>query len=282
MTQGEGARAAERIENPFRSGTTSADPPKAASARSGVPSQGAPARPEAPTRRAARAEEPSAPGLGLEVRAMTGYEEEVVERRRGDANTAALCNELVARCLVAPGADHAAAYERVRALLVAERDVALIALRRASFGDLVELEIACPACQQTNEIDFPLGSLPVSLGSSPGSRPRAIEAVLSDGTRVAMLLPTAGDQEDLLDADLETASERRTFLLGRAIERFGDRSGPFDFEFARALSVSTRSALEEALDAAIPDLDLSMAVTCTACDRAFSAPFDVASFFLPR
>lgn len=256
MTQGAGGRAAERIVNPFRSGVTS----------------GA-ARAEAPAQRVPRAAAP-----GLDLRAMTGHEEEVVERRSGDANTAALCNELVARCLVAPGADFAAAYDRVRALLVAERDAALIALRRLSFGDRVELEITCPSCGKLNEIDFALGSLPISIGSGP----REIEATLADGTRVAMRLPTAGDQEDLLDAGLETASERRTFLLARAIARFGERTEPLDFDAARALPVSTRSALEKALDAAIPDLDLSMAVTCSACEHAFSAPFDVASFFLPR
>ena len=52
----------------------------------------------------------------LALRPMTGYEEELVEERRDEANTAVLCNELLARCLVPPGADATAARARVRAL----------------------------------------------------------------------------------------------------------------------------------------------------------------------
>jgi hypothetical protein len=246
MARNIGAAATERIENPFAA------------------------------RRSMRAERP-APVPDLQLRDMTGYEEEVVERRRGNANTAALCNELVARCMVAPGADHAAAYERVRSFSVAERDVALISLRRSSFGDLVELEVSCTACNRKNEVDFQLGALPVSLGAIE----REVEATLPDGTLVSMRLPTAGDQEDLLNAELETESERRTFLLACTLQRFGDREGPFDFDFARALPIASRNCLEKALEARIPDLDLRMAVTCVACGHSFSAPFDVAAFFLP-
>lgn len=248
MARGNEAAPVERIENPFAA------------------------------RRGLRKGQEARPALDLELRAMTGYEEEVVERRRSDPNTAALCNEIVARCMVAPGADPRASYERVRALSVAERDLALLVIRRLSFGDLVELEVACPACNAKNDVDFQLSALPLELGPIQ----REVTATLPDGTAAVMRLPTSGDQEDLLDAALETESERRTFLLGRTLVRFGDRAGPFDDDFARALPVATRRALEAALEAAIPDLDLSMAVTCVACGHAFSAPFDVASFFLPK
>jgi len=208
---------------------------------------------------------------------MTGYEEEIVEARKGAANTAALCNELIARCLVPVGADTSAARARVRAMLVAERDAALVTLRRISLGDEVGSRVRCPACAEVNDVGFRLSDLPISLAEAPDR----IELVI-DGIEITLRLLTAGDQEDLIDAGIEGESMRRTFLLGRSLVRFGEREGDFDLAFARGLSIGVRKTLEDALEKVTPDLDLSMGVQCRACGHAWSAPFDVGSFFLPR
>lgn len=225
-----------------------------------------------------RATAPTVAASSLALRPMTGYEEEIVEERRDDANTAALCNELIARCLAPPGADATAARAQVRALLVAERDAALVTLRRISLGDTVSSRVRCPACRLVNEVDFRLSDLPISITAAP----ERIEVNVDGGVQVTLRLPTAGDQEDLLDAGIEGESQRRTFLLARTIVRFGDREGPFDVDLARGLPVAVRNALEAALEGATPDLDLSMAVLCHGCGHGWSALFDVPSFFLPR
>ena len=110
----------------------------------------------------------------------------------------------------------------------------------------------------------------------------SLEHVLADGTRAVLRLPRAGDQEELFAAGLETESERRSWLLARVLVQYGERPGPFDLDFARGLAVGARNALEAALDAALPRLDLGMEVHCASCGHGFEAPFDVASFFLPR
>lgn len=214
----------------------------------------------------------------LALRPMTGHEEEWVERRRAEANTARLCNELLARCLVAPGAEDLHALERVRALPVAQRDEALLQLRRLSLGETVHTRTACPACGAGAEVDFQLSQLPLPSTEVPAR----VLATLEDGMQAELRLPTAGDQEVLLDARLETEAERRTWLLARVLVRLGQQEGPFSEEAARALPVSTRAALERALEEALPDLDLSMALSCGGCGKDFSAPFDVSGFFLPR
>lgn len=212
---------------------------------------------------------------------MTGYEEELVERRQDEPNTAALCNEILARCQVEPGADAAEALQRTRALLVAERDAALVELRRLSLGDRVETRAACPACGETSAVEFSLDALPLEPEPAPPPG-RTLEHVLADGTRAVLRLPRAGDQEELFAAGLETESERRSWLLARVLVQYGERPGPFDLDFARGLAVGARNALEAALDAALPRLDLGMEVHCASCGHGFEAPFDVASFFLPR
>jgi hypothetical protein len=214
------------------------------------------------------------PGL----RPLTGYEEELLERRRSEPNTAALCNEVLARCLAPPGEDPGARRDEVGRLLVAERDRALVALRRMSFGDEVRTVIDCPSCGKASDISFRLSELPLEAESPPP--PSELESALEDGRAVRLRLPTAADQAALLDAGLESVAERRTWLLARLITRLGDRPGPVGLHEVRALRSADRHRLEAELERVVPQVDLSMDVTCSACSAAFTAPFDIASFFL--
>jgi hypothetical protein len=222
--------------------------------------------------------QPAPIAAGLPLRAMTGYEEEYVEANAAEGNTARLVNELLARCLVAPGADCEPARATVGRLLVAERDAALIALRRLSLGDSIESEADCPACGSGNRISFDLGALPVDTGAPV----REVVVDLPESGPAVLRLPTAADQEALLDAGLEGAAARLTWLIAKLTVRLGDVTGPFDAAAARAMPVGARRAIEDALATATPDLDLSMAVTCQSCGEPFVVPFDVASFFLRR
>lgn len=263
----------ERIENPFAGQRVEPAPPSSSVA----PSRQAEAPREPPPREGQ---------VELRLRAMSGYEEEVVEARQLDANTAALCNEIVARCSVAPGADFEAAYQHVRAMSTVDRDAALVQIRKLSLGDVVHLEVACPSCGHENQVDFKLSVLPLPTSAVPAEvhvelPETALLSASTDHTAVART-PTAGDQEDLLSAALASESARRTFLLSRVLVRYAGVARPFDTAFVRALPISGRTALERAIESAMPDLDLSMAVQCAQCGTDFVSPFDVTAFFLPR
>jgi hypothetical protein len=204
---------------------------------------------------------------------MSGFEEEFVEEHRNDTNTARLCNQVLARCLVAPGADAAEAVERVRALPVAERDRLLVRLRRMSLGDEVRMQADCPHCTGANEAVFSLAGLPLDFEQLP-------ERIEEGGA--VLRLPTAGDQEALLDEPAPTAAMRRTRLLARVLLRYHGSEGPFDEAFVHSLDSGVRRQMERAIDRALPDLSLTMNVSCAVCGRKFAAPFDVSAFFFPR
>jgi hypothetical protein len=211
----------------------------------------------------------------IDLRGLTGWDEEYVERHQAEPNTARLCNEVLARCLVPPGEDAADARRVVRGLLVAERDRELVALRRLSLGPEVSARVPCPACGETSEAEFSLDVLPLDFEPPP----RRTRVDVEDVGEVLLRLPTAGDQEDLLDAGLGGEAEQRTWLLARCLERYGDRRDGFDMDFARGLPVQVRTELESAIEAALPDLDLEMAVDCSHCGERITAPFDVPVFF---
>lgn len=219
--------------------------------------------------------EPARTPERLALRPLTGWEEEYLERHHDDANTARMCNEVLARCLVPPGEDYGDRRLAIRELLVAERDRELVALRRMSLGNEVKARIDCPECGQTNDAEFSLDTLPLDFDAPE----RRLSFKLAEVGEVVVRLPTAGDQEDLLDAGLEGEAERRTHLIARCLERYGDRSGPFDAAFCRSLPVRERTAIEKEIELSLPALELEMAVRCSYCGASIAAPFDVPNFF---
>lgn len=208
----------------------------------------------------------------LPLRELTGWEEEYLSRHQHDANTARTCNEVLARCCVPPGTEpDEQVRARVRGLLVAERDLELVRLRRMSLGPDVQARLECPTCGEANEASFSLDDLdldPVFPAERTG---------LPVDDELTLSLPTVGDQEELLDADLDGPAERRTWLLGRSLRR--PDGSCLGLDAARELPLRRRGALERVIDDQLPILDLDMAVRCARCGADFTAPFDVGSFF---
>lgn len=252
----------DRVDSPFRKPPQSKEP-AASTSPTPAPPEGSERLPRS------RDEE-------LQLRSLTGWEEEYIERHLDEVNTARVCNEVLARCLVPPGQEAGKAREQVARLLVAERDRALLGLRRRSLGDRVEARVQCSSCDEAFELEFSLADLPTDFVSPEGR----LELHSSDGTPVMLRLPNAEDQALLFDQRLELEAERRSWLLGRLIERYGDRTEGFDADFARGLSVSDRRMLEAEVEAALPDFELGMGASCPSCSASFTVPFDISAFFL--
>jgi hypothetical protein len=218
----------------------------------------------------------SAADLIARLRPISGFEEEYVAAHADTPNTAALCNELLARCLVPPGCDPGERRAEVAGLLVPERDRALVALRCKSFGDRLDSEATCPACGAANAIGFALSELP--LGTPAQTRVVVVEV---GGTTSVVRLPTAADQEALLRDPGATVAARRTALVARLVARIDDRTGPLSEDEARALPSAVRVAIELAIEAALPAADLSIDTACSGCGAPFEVPFELRAFFLP-
>lgn len=209
----------------------------------------------------------------LPLRELTGWEEEYLTRHQHDLNTARTCNVVLARCCVPPGSEpDEGVRARVRDLLVAERDLELVRLRRMSIGPQVEARVECPSCGAVNDAGFSLDDLDLDPGL-PAER----TGLPVDDDELTLTLPTAGDQEALLDAGLDDLAERRTWLLARSLRR--PDGSPLGLDAARELSLRRRAELEGAVDRLLPTLDLTMEVRCADCGADFTAPFDVGSFF---
>lgn len=230
-----------------------------------------------------RAEPTPAPASTSALRAMTGYEEEALERLGAEANVARVSNEILARCYVAPGESWAESLVRVHQMTVLERDAALVELRILSLGDTVEHEVACPHCDAKNVASFRLSELPIAqlarASNGAVSPPAELEVALPSGGTASVCLPSAKDQEELFEARLGSAAARKSFLIARVVTRLRAEAGPLSYEAAHALPSTDRDAIERALNVALVELDLSMAADCVSCAQRFEHPFDVARFF---
>lgn len=143
---------------------------------------------------------------------------------------------------------------------VGERDALLTELRERTFGASFEAVVDCPGCAEALELELSTADLPV--GKPPPAEGH-LELELS-GARVRFRLPTAADLATLAGSD---AGEGEKALLERCLI---EPSGEISAELGDA--VAAQMAVED------PGAWVELALTCPACEREWSAPFDVVAF----
>jgi len=165
-------------------------------------------------------------------------------------------------------------------LSVGRRDARLIALRGRLFGARLLGVGACPACGEQVEMDFDPAALgmaaaPDGDGESLPAEipPPATETLRVAGHEVTLRAP---DGEDLAAiAGAPDVPAARDALLARCIlsVRRDGADLPLD-----DVPGAVRDAAIERLSEIDPSADVQLALTCPACDHAWSLPFDIAAF----
>ena len=194
------------------------------------------------------------------LRPLIGREEEWLAHS-DHAPSAIRVTHLLTSCLISLGGKPVSD-DVVRGLLVRDRDYLILQLRRLSIGDEVNAVLDCPACSEPMDVSFRASEVPVE------SRPQKAQShTLSIGEReVRFRLPTGGDQEDLLETELQAAAEE---LLDRCILSDG----------GRPLSDEERSAVMDEMERLAPQMELELEMVCPQCEHSFVAPFDTTTFF---
>ncbi|NUP17985.1 MAG: hypothetical protein HOZ81_18215 [Streptomyces sp.] len=173
-------------------------------------------------------------------------------------------------------------------LPVGERESDLFALRRALFGERMQVRLGCSACGEDMEFDLDAGEFARSLGgrgdSSAGSAGSAgfagptgsvgsagsVVRIQQGGWDVAFRLPGVAD----LTAAAR-AADPRTALLVRCLvsaTRDGAAVGAGD------LPVPVQRRIAEAVEAADPGADVTLNIACPECGAATRAELDIASY----
>ncbi|MBG0856531.1 hypothetical protein I2W78_32910 [Streptomyces spinoverrucosus] len=152
------------------------------------------------------------------------------------------------------------------ALPVGEREADLFALRRALFGERMQVRLDCAGCGADMEFDLDAGE----FARSVGVRGQSVVRVAHDGWEVEFRLPGVAD----LTAAAHTEDPRGALLARCLVSAAHDGTSVG----ADALPGPVQRRIAAAVEAADPGADVTLNVACPECARATRAELDIASY----
>ncbi|MFF4834334.1 hypothetical protein [Streptomyces sp. NPDC001315] len=164
------------------------------------------------------------------------------------------------------------------ALPVGKREADLFTLRRALFGERMQVRLACAACGEDMEFDLDTAEFARSAAgrdesAGPGAAVGPGEVVVrvrSDGWDVEFRLPGVAD----LTAAGRAEDPRRALLARCLVSAVHDGAAVA----AGDLPGPVQRRIAEAVEAADPGADVTLNVACPECGQATRAELDIASY----
>lgn len=156
------------------------------------------------------------------VSELTGEDEEVIARAMTASDTLGFVNAILQQGVERLGplvlADHPAS-ERlgiINRLLIGEKEMLFLSILRTTYGDVRTVETECPACRETNEVEFSItDDIPVRTLDDP--QRVAYDFTMKDGSHLEYRLVTGEDQAEATKRKNITVAEQNTITLSRCI-----------------------------------------------------------------
>ncbi|MFG2882706.1 hypothetical protein ACGFYV_10375 [Streptomyces sp. NPDC048297] len=154
----------------------------------------------------------------------------------------------------------------ITAVPLGERESDLFALRRALFGERMQVRTECRACGADMEFELDAGEFARTL-SAPES---PVVRLAEGGWEIVFRLPSAAD----LTSAARTADPRAALLARCLVSAEHDGTA----QPAGALPVPVRRRIAEAVEAADPGADVTLTIACPECGTGTRAELDIASY----
>jgi hypothetical protein len=212
--------------------------------------------------------------LTAEVRELNGMDEELIAKAGSSAKA---FNVLLQRGLVKLGSEDVTK-DQIDSLLSGDRDAILIAIRRATFGNTLDLNINCPSCNapQTTSIDL-VDDVPVKRLEDPIAD-RTFYVETKKGP-VGVALPTGVVQKRLVDNMDKSIAEMNTVLLAGCILSVNG-SPSSGASTALALGMADRTKVLDAITDRNPGPRLGeVKKSCQACNEDIELPLSLTDLF---
>jgi hypothetical protein len=207
-----------------------------------------------------------------EIRELTGLDEEIISKIV-DPGKALLT--ILERATVKIG-DEPATKEKLDALYAGDRELLLLAIRKATFGSDIKLGPGeCPNCsfEQVFEIDL---SKDVPLKKLDGEHTFTLNCKVGE---VVVVLPTGSTQKAIVTSTNKTSAELDTILLKNCI---GSINGMpvLSFDDVRKLSLKDRRDILQEITNRNPGPQLSeIKIPCQSCGTEVPLPLTLAELF---
>lgn len=190
----------------------------------------------------------------VEVRELTGVDEEKISKAARTANAFRLIDTLMECGIVRIGSEDELNTKRLRGeLLLGDRDQVLLGIRKATYGSEVKIPgWTCPNCQVESDLTFNLDE-DIAVRKMDDVRTQAEFSVdLRKGKKAKVRLVNGNDQLDVFSEDGLTPAERDTKLLQRCVLSVIDTKGQEQMmsmypQMALALGMADRHTILNAL-----------------------------------
>jgi len=211
-------------------------------------------------------------GLEAELREMTGAEESLLTNRRLMKDGEGV-NQVLRNCLVRLGDRTELAAKDVLDLLSGDRLFLLVKLRQISFGDEVDLTLACPAkdCGEVTGVHIALDDLEVT----PYGTEREFIFELPRTKKPVIFTLMDGHMEKRLAALKEPSISSAMMMRIREI----DEKAPTKKALSE-LTLKDRNALREAMREADAGIDTTIETECEACGTKLRTRLEAEPAFL--
>jgi hypothetical protein len=208
-----------------------------------------------------------------EVRELTGEDEEYIQKGRARHDR---IDRLVERGTESIGGEPVD-QTVVQALTIGSRDALMLGIRRATYGDELELELTCRKCSADQRIAIDLATEIESLDGEDEA-----EVELRRSGKALVRWPTVSDESLIMDAieSTPTISSARlnTMLIGRVLVSVAGTDA-FGEETARALPMPARQDLVKFLDENTPGPKFQVEHSCAECGQNSPVSFTYEEMF---
>lgn len=213
-----------------------------------------------------------------EVRELTGADEEALSKADAMRNPARYIQTLLSRAVVRIGPYEPPTKDHLAALLIGDRNALLLGIRKATYGNEMEISVTCPGCDQVLDITFDLDK-DIPVRALPDPSKRLFEVELRHGSKAKVSLPCGGDQDAVLAGGAKrTISEMNTLMLSRCINEIDGR--PVTIATARAMGMQDRRTVLDFLSEHQPGPRLEeVNEECPACEVKIPVPLDLFDMF---
>lgn len=214
------------------------------------------------------------------LRELTGDAEEALSRAEVSGATSRYMRAALQFGIESLGEIEPLTNDHLGMLLLGDRNMLLMRIRAVTYGPEIHYRDAvCPRCQTKLDITIDLNT-DVPIRQMDDSHRRQFTVQLSNGRgKAEVTLPTASDQDAVLDLTGKTTAERNTLILARTLVTVNDM--PVSGEVgARGLSMAIRrDVLEFLVDNQPGPQFQEVGETCPTCAERLPLPIDVGDLF---
>lgn len=222
------------------------------------------------------------------VRELTGEDEEALARAIQSGNMFHYIDTLLERGTVSIGevSDPAGIKKVLKSLLAGDRDAVILGIRRATYGDDIELKNwVCPVCADESDISMTVEDIPQREMADPIAE-TTFTVALRKGRSARVRLATGYDQAAVFENLKLTQAERDTTLLSRCVLTLTSSDGSERTlagfpSLARGMAIPDRKTILRELSERQPGPRFAeVRITHGACGSEVSVGVDVGALFL--